>query len=669
MAIWGIALRAIVCCVLALGITPGLISFSAGADPVTQPVPAPPGPIAGPVEPVGQPVVAWPQLGLSDQLVLKSADAQKTVTIPVPDGTTPMVLTGQVEAMSNAVNCRIEVYDSKRQLLGSIVPPEDLNTTPFVLDLSKASLGVASGLKGLELNFALRQDGPPAELCAQTSTPSSITLDRLATGYNGSTPAPTTIADFLPGYLSQVTIRIGSDPSVDLQQTALTLVANLTHLYRPVPVRIDVDTSAAPTPPPADAYGTVRTIAIREDPTAGITVDSPGTAQATLVISGKGDELLQQVELFADHRFEIAQTRSVDITGATEFTNTVSTVKKFGELGMAAQLSVLGTDTMYLGFDASQFGVGPIEGAEVNLLARYTPIGDGEGSVVIRAGSAVLGTYPLDNSGQLDATFQIPADAIQSNVGLALDIRYLPHQGGLPPANRITFFAQPESTVEVIPGTRTRRGFSVLPMAFSPVFNVAVDDPNKIRYAAAAINLLGQVTATTLEPRLTTLEAAVASGSGLLAVASGEELSRRGLKLPLSTTGEDANISGKPATTVDLNGPLGVIETATDDKRTVLAITATQDWNLVDRGFDYIRGLKGQWTALTGDAVVTGALGESVDMTLNQGGGWHDLNPGKGWALWAWISIAVASAAVILGAIFAFVRIRRQRQRSDESEL
>ena len=48
--------------------------------------------------------------------------------------------------------------------------------------------------------------------------------------------------------------------------------------------------------------------------------------------------------------------------------------------------------------------------------------------MVVRAGSAVVGTWPLDRSGDLDITFRVPADAIQSNVGLALDIRYLPHR-------------------------------------------------------------------------------------------------------------------------------------------------------------------------------------------------------------------------------------------------
>lgn len=667
MASLRIASCAIICALMALTTTP----HTATADPLTEPSPGPvlestaePAPVDAETEPAPPPppAISWPQLGLSGEMTFESTEAPKTLVVPVPAGMKPAELMGQVEPVSNASNCRIEVSDGERKFLGFIAPPEDLTTVPFTLDLSQAAVGS----RGAELRFALRQDGPPAQECTQIAESSSLKLDQLATTFEGSSPAPTTIADFLPPYLSRIVIHVGNNPSTVLQQTALNLVANLTHLYRPLPIRIDVDTSSSPMQPPPEPYGAVRMITIREDQTAGISVVDPGASDATLVIAGKGDQLLRQVEFFADRRFEMAQTTSADVQDASSFGKTVGTVKRFGELGMTGELPILGTDTMYLGFDASQFGVGPIDSAEVNLRARYTPIDQGEGSVVVRAGSAVVGTWPLDRSGDLDITFRVPADAIQSNVGLALDIRYLPRQGNAP-ANHITFAVQPESTVEVSSGTQTRRGFSVLPMAFSPAFNVAVDEPDKIRFAAAAINLMGQQTATTLKPRLTTMDAGTQSGLGLLIVANGDQLSRRIPKLPLTLSGDGSEVNGKPVTEIELNGPIGVVETATDGKRTVLAITANQDWGLVDKGFDYIRTLKGQWGALSGDVVATGAAGNAVNLTINQGGGWQDFTPVRGWAIWAWISVAFASAAVLASAIVLVLRNRRRR-RPDEPE-
>ncbi len=629
---------------------------------VTALVPAMPPAVAQPVaeepdEPAPAKTVDWYQLGLPAEFAIKSSIPEKTVAVPLPDGYTPTALTGQVEAVSNAVNCQVEVYDADNNFLGPIAPAGDATASPFVLDLSTARIGNGS----LELTFYLRQAGAPAELCTQNTQPSSMMLSQLATSFVGEANAPTTVADFLPGYLSRIVVQVGPTPSTDVQQTALTLVSYLTHLYRPMPVRIDIDTSAEPVTP-QDAYGASRVIAIREASAPGLTVVDRGTPQATLVISGEGDELQRQVELFADRRFELLQVAATNVTAAAQIPLQTGTVKTFGELGMAGQLAVIGTDTMYLGFDASEFGVGAIEGATIDLLAKYTPIVDGEGSVLVRAGPDVIATHALDQSGSLEITTSLPSGVIQSNVGLALEIRYLPTQN-LPPPARITFAVQPESTVEVTPGTRTRRGFSVLPMAFVPQFAVAVDEPDRIRFAAAAINLLGQQTSVRLRPRLTSMDEAAETADGLLIVATGEELSRRGLDLPILGAGDDqANVRGDPSTAISLNGPLGVIQTATSDERTVLAITAVNDWGLIDRTLDYIRGLNGQWSALNGDVVATGASGDSFNLTIDQGGPWLDVHPGDAWARWAWLSIGIAAIMILIGGAGALIKLQRTKK-------
>lgn len=642
-AVVGLLISLLACAATTLGAMPVVIA---------QPVPG------AAEEPAAPPPIDWPQLGLPDELILASSAAQKTIMVPVPEGYRPAALTGRVEAVSNAVNCTVEVYDGENNYLGPVAPVDGQTTAPFVVDLSQA----AAGKGGMELSFHLRQSGPPAELCTQLALPSSMALSRLATTYTGAPIYSDTIAGFLPDYLSRIVVAIGSNPPLDVQQAALTLVAHLTHLYRPLPVRIDVDTSAQP-PVPDEPYGGARVIAIRESPTAGLSILDGGTAETTLLIAGRGDALREQVQLFADRRFEIAQSDTTTIMAAAQFPIQAATVKTFGELGMAGQLSVIGTDTMYLGFDAAEFGIGSIEGAEIDIVAKYTPVVDGHGSVLIRAGPHVIATHMLDQSGNLEIDTRIPADVIQSKVGLALEIRYLPQQSLAPPA-RISFAVLPESTVQVTPGTQTSRGFSVLPMAFVPQFEVAVDHPDRIRFAAAAINLLGQQTSVTLRPRLTPLDEATASAAGLLIVATAEELSRRNLSLPIGGSGSDqATIAGEPTTKIDLDGPLGVIQTATTDTRTVLAITGANDWQLVDETFDYIRALNGQWSALTGDVVITGAMGDSINLTIDQGGGWQDLSPGSGWTRWAWLSLTVLAVVILLVISVALFRIKRERMK------
>ncbi len=82
----------------------------------------------------------------------------------------------------------------------------------------------------------------------------------------------------------------------------------------------------------------------------------------------------------------------------------------------------------------SAFAAGPISSAKVHLLAKYTPVGSGQASVLIRSGSTVLATHKLDNTGgTLDITGVIPPEEITSNVGLALELRYIPQQECAPP--------------------------------------------------------------------------------------------------------------------------------------------------------------------------------------------------------------------------------------------
>ena len=106
---------------------------------------------------------------------------------------------------------------------------------PFSIDISAAQ--VTDGRA--KLSFVVRDVGTTADTCLR---PPALTLSRLATTFSGPTPDPVTVADFLPGYLDSIVIRVGATPSAAQQQAALDLVAKLTRLYRPMPVRIDVTT-------------------------------------------------------------------------------------------------------------------------------------------------------------------------------------------------------------------------------------------------------------------------------------------------------------------------------------------------------------------------------------------------------------------------------------------
>lgn len=631
---------------------------SAGADPdapgTSVPVPSPvPLPVSPPAvsPPAFAPPVAWPQLGRSDRLEIVGSDQTVGTDIPVPPGLMPGLLIGQVGSVVNTIGGRVDVIDGRGVLLGSIPVPGDESAVPFAVDISRADV-VAGAAK---LNFVLRDQNPPADSCGRSP---SLTLAQLASSYRGQAPFPVLVSDFLPGYVEQILIRTGPYPTTGQQQAALDLVASLTRYYRPMPVGVEIDTSAGPVPPGPPER---RVIELREDSESGIAVRDPGSPDAVLVISGRGRELGDQVALFTDRRLELAQAPSATVRTAMTTAPAGTTLKTFAQLGMAGEISVLGTATLYVGFDAGEFAVGPVQEARVHLLAHYTPVGSGEASVVVRSGNTVLGSRRLDDSGLLDLSGTIPPESIQSTVGIAVELRYLPSQRCAPLNDRMRFTLDPQSSVAVTLGSHNRGGFPLLPMAFTPEFNVALDQPDRLRYAAELVNLLGQQTSVTLQPRVVSMAEATGSRLGALIVASDRELAHSGLRPPIvSQAADSVDIGGAIATDVNLNGPLGVVQAFGDQGRMVLAVDASQDWSLVDRCLDYIRAQPSRWASLSGDVVATGAAGQTVNLTVRSGGAMVDEYPGDSWKWWTWITAAaVAGALTVAGSIL--LRHRRSR--------
>jgi hypothetical protein len=153
----------------------------------------------------------------------------------------------------------------------------------------------------------------------------------------------------------------------------------------------------------------------------------------------------------------------------------------------------------------------------------------------------------------------------------------------------------------------------------------------------------------------------VKSGSALLVVADPQQLSRSGLKAPV-TPGEtnSVTINGDPVTAVNLDGPLGVIQAFTDNNRPVLAISSSTDWSLVDRSFDYVRAQDNRWSSLSGDVIATGAKNVTVPLTVREGG---PMAPrpvaSPAWRWWIWLTAGVCGVAVL--AVVGLLLYRRRR--------
>ncbi|WP_232374947.1 hypothetical protein [Mycolicibacterium mengxianglii] len=648
------SLRRLSCAIAAFALTAGL-AVSETPSALAAPGDSPSNSSSGTkprTSPTGAtPAITWAQLGMTNQVELIGANQSSDVRMPVPDGVTPLRLTGTISTAIDTAG-RVDVFDAQDMQIASIPIPQDLSTAPFSVNISKARItDDASTLK-----FVIRDyDNDRTDSCVH---PPEVTLSQIATTYSGTVSDPTTVADFLPGYLDAITIRVGPDPSPEQQQAAVALVAKLTHMYRPLPLRIDVNTSTGR--PPTETGTARRVIDIRDGGKAGIAVEHGGTAGAVLAITGEGPALLRQVELFADRRVALAQTDSVSVMSASEKLTSANDTMTFSQLGLSGQASVLNTAMLYSGFDAGAFGVGQIQSAKVHLLADYTPVVDSEASMLVRAGDTVLASTRLDDTGKVDLDLDIPAEAISSNVGLAFELRYFPKRQCAPLTDRMTFVLDPNSTVTVTPGTNNRGGFPALPMAFTPDFNVSVQDPAQIRYAAQAIHLMAQQSTVALRPNVVPLDEAARDSVGLIVVAPSDELTRLGMNPPIDPA-DPLRVDGSTITEVDVKSTLGVVQAFSRGDKMILAISG--DDALLEHNFDFVYGLQSRWASLDGDVVATGVEGATVNLTIRAGGYLENqVVTSDHWRMWMWFTLAVSgiAAAAVAGALV--VRQRRTKR-------
>lgn len=595
--------------------------------------------------------VGWQQLGLSRQIELLGTDQVSEYSVPVPANVKVLRLTGLIGPAAHTANAYVDVVDGRGVLLATIPVPAGGRQTPFDVNLANAT--PANGVQ--TLRFSLHNEASTTDSACGPLP--SVTLTSLATVYSGPIPNPSTVADFVPGYLDQVVIWAGPNPSQTQQQAALDLVAALTYAYRPIPVRVDVSTSA--TRPSASANS--RIIEIRDGAAPGITVDDPGTPRAVLVISGSADTLLKQTSLFVDDRVHLAQTSSATVESASAPVISNIKTQTFEQLGMTGSASVFGTTTINTGFDAGAFGLGAISSASLHLRAHYTPVSGAQGTVVIRSGSTVLGSAVLDKSGALDTTVAIPAEVLESYVGLALEVRYIPDQQCSPVGDTLTFAIDPDSTISVDTGGPHRGGFAALPMAFTPDFKVGLQNAGELAYASQAVNLLAQQSSILLRPRVVSLADAISSGSGAIVTGGTDALTA--LQPPLLMTGGGATrIGGDPITTVNLNGTIGAVEAFTQNDRAVVALTANgaDGWQRVNASLDYIRHQDSRWASLSGDVVATGAANQTVALTVREGGPLSTAPAtGTSWHWWVWLTAAAAIVAVLVVAEALVLRRRR----------
>ena len=160
----------------------------------------------------------------------------------------------------------------------------------------------------------------------------------------------------------------------------------------------------------------------------------------------------------------------------------------------------------------------------------------------------------------------------------------------------MTFQIDPRSTLTMHRGGAPLGGFTAFPSEFSPNFVVALDGsgPDQLAYAARIVAAVSRLTQTHLTPQVVGLQAAADATSGALIVANSEAIKQTSLNPPIGGDGSMVNFALPTELHVNIDGGLGSIQAFADPQRnrSVILVTTTGDWTLVDPLFSYIDGIR-----------------------------------------------------------------------------
>jgi hypothetical protein len=620
---------------------------------------------AGP-PPVAGVTLAWPALGLAPSTVVYP-NTSATFTVPVPTGLTAVRLRGQMQMPVDIDGGYLEIDDGDGKLLAAVDLPAARSaaaTTPFDVDISAAGVRASS----VDLSFNLRPFNSSGQLCDPLV---QLTVTDLETVYTGAEAPVTSVATFFGPVLDRVTVYTPVDADAAEQQAVLTLVSTLASSYKPQPVAVAVVAQPrGAIPPPASAM--TRAIVVERGP-AGLTIENPGAPDAYLRISGNGGEFTTQLSFIINQLQSLAQTPSVRVDQGGTNSDSIGDTLTFSQLKLTGKTDVLRTGTIAVGVDRSTLvSSGRVDSVDVHLLADYTPVPKSDAAaVVIRANQVVVYRALLDSSGVLDATFTMDRQEFGQGVNLDFALTYTPQQVCGPLLAPITFQINPRSTLTVHRGGPPLAGFAALPSEFSPGFMVALDgsSPNQLAYAARVIVAIARLTSAQLTPQLVDVKTAGEATTGALIVAKSAALKQTSLNPPVSGDGTSLDVALPSELRADIGGGLASIQAFADTahNRSVVLVTSTAAWALVDPLLDYIDGPDTSWTRLTGDVLAAGPEGTPTDLAIRSDDG-NSLDPAASSASGSdsaastipWLGIGIGAAVLVLVAIVAALVWRRR---------
>lgn len=418
-------------------------------------------------------------VGLPYDLSIQGGYGQAEVVVPIPAGTLPTRLTGQIVSNFSAAGSLVVLVNGQR---AATVPAR----TGGEVRIRLTSHDVGDG----SLTVGLRADLDPDEDCwlddraVATLTDSEVLLDT-------EPPPPTTIGDFLSPAVTEFTVVVPATPTPTEQEAGLDAVLALAHRFGDsAGIALD-STDRVP--------GDVGRLVLIEEAGAGNRI---AVSAGRLHISGDAEGLPLAAVSLADPNVGLLAATSVsDVTGTADY-HPQTGAASLTDLGIET-LSVRGTGRVAQSVSVAQAAFGqPVEQLVFDLSGTATPVVPGQqGRVNIRWNDRLVSSRGLTEDSRQSWRFTVGPDDLRSVNYLEVELEYLPAAGhcgnpGLPGQVEIDVTG---SRVTPTFGQGSAPGFQRFPQVLGPVVPVAVSGPVRQSLAHSAQLLTAIVASSPLQ--------------------------------------------------------------------------------------------------------------------------------------------------------------------------
>lgn len=661
-----------------VGIVIALVIAAGGVAAAAQPSQAQPADEdsaidpSAPAPPTVSLTVPLRELGIASPLAFYGETSAQPISVPVPRGLAPTTLNATVELPVNMQSGLLTVMQGER-ILGRVnLAPTD--QVPMEIPL------VGAEVLGDSMNVTMHTYLIPLDrACFRAESPL-----RLANGtisYSGVEQSPSTVAQFLPPVLRQLTIFLPESPSAAESEAAMQLASSTTaHYGSQTPQIAVVPLAKGQAVPPTPPQPLERQVVIKEGPNDGLALQGDPAAPWLLVSGPLGQAGDADIALLFSDLAQLALSDKASVDSLVPDQHFLGDTAALRDLNQTSLTATALEPQVSIGLDQTLFGRS-IHNVRVQLKGSYSPLPSGAGGqIVVTVGDETIDHWPADGTGDIDRLVTVPDRLLQryTTIGVSLNDGGNAGRCGdfytFAPGDWVpTLTIDGDSTVQSTPAKPpVPSGFQSLPQALMPQVAVGIKPrsfPDTVRAVNILVGLQKGTSSTPIDVAVKSVQEAIDSPNpAILIAADGWDNSDIVLPVSAAATGpitfNAVDPGGKPTMlTLDPALRFASLQTVFNNDRSLVIATSNGPAAQLDELFGWLNSEPRRWQNLRGIAVVavagfdpvtidpsaTTATADSVAVAGSDTG----TRP-----LWWWIGgglLAVAIAAV------AVLVIRRRR--------